>query len=315
LGLFSRCSSLYGAVSIDIICDSKKNFHQDENTEIAVTVTSAIKRLLDQSVSGAALGFAATQLATSHGKGVRRIFPEGDLWIHETDFGYFAYQQPYIRLDMQAFDEATRRNFFWGYKPKAGDVLIDVGAGVGEETLTFSRAVGERGKVICIEAHPRTYRCLKALVRYNRLTNVITVQQAVTEPSRADATIEDSADYLSNRLGNAKGIQVSATTVDAIRRKLGLERVNFLKLNIEGAERLTIRGMAETLKYADVLCVCCHDFLADEKRDESYRTKSVVREFLQQHGLRVVDRSEPGSPPYVNDQVWAYNQRVMPAVG
>jgi FkbM family methyltransferase len=91
-----------------------------------------------------------------------------------------------------------------------------VGAGVGEEALTFSRAVGERGKVICIEAHPRTYRCLEKLAHYNRLENVIPIHQAVTETSCGTAMIEDSDAYLRNRLNPAKGIPVPAATIDTI---------------------------------------------------------------------------------------------------
>jgi FkbM family methyltransferase len=249
-------------------------------------------------------------LAVSRGTGVRRIFPDGEVWIHQTDFGYFAYPHPYIRLDLREFEETTRRNFFWGYTPKSGDVVLDIGAGVGEETMTFSKAVGSRGKVVCIEAHPKTHACLEALVRYNRLANVITIQQAVTEPSQADATIDDSDHYLSNRLGSS-GIRVSATTVDAISRQLGLGRVNFLKMNIEGAERFAIRGMTETLQQTETLCVCCHDFLAKENGDESYRTKSVIRDFLQRNGLKVVERSEVGSPAYISDQIWAFNPALV----
>jgi len=278
-----------------------------------VIFTSTMKRLLDRTLPGSALVPVVSQVARLQGKGVSRIFRDGDLWIHETDFGYFAYQEPYIRLDLRRLDEIARRNFFWGYTPSKGDVVVDVGAGVGEEALTFARAVGKRGKVICIEAHPRTCRCLEALVRYNRLENVITVQQAVTEPSQAVATIEDSPDYLSNRLGSSNGIQVSATTIDAICRGLGLERVNFLKMNIEGAERLAIRGMADTLQRTETLCICCHDFLADEIGDESCRTKTVVREFLRQHGLTTVERSEPGAPSYISDQVWACNPALATA--
>ena len=238
------------------------------------------------------------------------MFRDGDIWIHATERGYFAYQHPYLRLDLRRLDEITRRNFFWGYTPESGDIIIDVGAGVGEETLTFARNVGERGKVICIEAHPRTYRCLKALVQHNRLENVIAIQQAVTEPLRHNATIEDSPDYLRNRLGRSDGVPISATTLDEIYIRLRLGTVNFLKMNIEGAERLAIQGMVETLKHTQTLCICCHDFLADEGADESCRTKSLVREFLQQSGLKVVERSEAASPAYINHQVWAYNPAV-----
>jgi FkbM family methyltransferase len=279
-----------------------------------VLIACATKRLLNRTLPRCALSALVSQLARLHGKGVRRIFRDGDLWIHETDHGYFAYQEPYLRLDLRRLDEIARGNFFWGYKPPNGDVIIDVGAGVGEEALTFARAVGNHGKVICIEAHPKTFRCLKALVQYNRLDNVIPIQQAVTEPSRSNEVIENFSDYLSNRIGSLNGIQVSATTIDAICRGLALDHVNFLKMNIEGAERLAIRGMTETLKRTQALCICCHDFLAEQRRDESCRTKSIVKEFLRQNGFRVVERSEPGCPPYINHQVWAYSPAVAAAI-
>jgi FkbM family methyltransferase len=213
-----------------------------------------------------------------------------------------------IRLDMALIDELARLHFLWGYTPKAGDVVMDVGAGVGEEVLTFSREVGERGKVICVEAHPRTYSCLKKLVECNRLKNVITIQSAVTEPFCVTTTIEDSDDYLSNRLHSSTGIPVTATTIDAIYKKLGLGRISFLKMNIEGAERLAMKGMTETLTQTEVLCVSCHDFLAEENGDEFFRTKDIIKGFLRQSGLKIVERAQKDLPPYVNDQVWAYNE-------
>jgi FkbM family methyltransferase len=249
-------------------------------------------------------------LARLHGHGVQRIFLDDGVWIHQTSHGYFAYHQPYLRLDLLRLDQLARQNFLWGYRPKAGDVIMDVGAGVGEETLTFSRAVGARGKVICIEAHPRTYRCLKKLVQYNCLENVIPIHVAAAEPGCSAVTIENGNEYLSNRIGNA-GVSVPATTIDAIHQQTNLGRVHFLKMNIEGSERLAICGMASTLKQTEVLCVSCHDFLAEIAKDEGLRTKDRVRDFLQQNGLDVLERREPGLPPYVRDQLWVYNRGLI----
>ncbi|MGA8152223.1 MAG: FkbM family methyltransferase [Terriglobales bacterium] len=229
--------------------------------------------------------------------------------MHQTRSGYFAYHHPFVRLDMPRMEELAKANFLWGYTPKVGDVVIDVGAGVGEEALTFSRAVGASGKVICIEAHPRTYCCLQKLVQYNRLENVVAIHRVVAEPSCGMATIEDSGDYLGNRSGTASGFSVPATTIDAICGQLGIIDVHFLKMNIEGAERLAIQGMAETLQHTEVLCVSCHDFLAEKAEDDGLRTKSMVQQFLQQYGFKIVAREDPGLPPYVRDQVWAYRQQ------
>ena len=242
---------------------------------------------------------------------MQRIFYDDGIWIHQTCSGYFAYHQPFIRLNMSRMDELAKINFLWGYTPKAGDVVVDVGAGVGEEALTFSQAVGSVGEVVCIEAHPRTYRCLKKLVEYNRLDNVIAIHRAVGEPSQRVVTIEDSDEYLSNRSGTMEGIPVPAATLDAICQQLGLGTIHFLKMNIEGAEGYAMRGMAETLKRTEVLCVSCHDFLAEAGGDDCLKTKSAVQAFLRESGFETIVRLDPSLPPYIRDQVWAYSRKVV----
>jgi FkbM family methyltransferase len=273
-------------------------------------IADAVKTLLNRRVFSSVSVPLASGLARLRGRGVQRIFLDDGVWMHQTSLGYFAYHQPYLRLDLAEMDEAARRHFLWGYKPKDGDVVMDVGAGAGEETLTFSHVVGEWGKVICIEAHPRTYRCLEKLVRYNRLENVISIHAAAIEPGRSVACIGNEDEYLANRLDEAAGISVPATTIDEVHHRLNLGRVNFLKMNIEGSERLAILGMGATLPQTEVLCVSCHDFLARTGADDGYRTKNLVREFLQQTGLEVVERNESGLPPHIRDQVWGYNRRL-----
>ena len=98
---------------------------------------------------------------------------------------------------------------------------MDVGAGVGEEALTFSHAVGEHGQVISIEAHPETFRCLRKLVQYNRLGNVTAIQQAVRESLCEVATIEDGSTICATVWGGGRGIPVTAITLDAVHQKQG----------------------------------------------------------------------------------------------
>ncbi len=270
-----------------------------------------MKALLDRRELRFVLVPFVSHLSKAQRKGVHRVFYDSGVWMHDTTAGYFAYHQPYIRLDMAQMDKLARAHFFWGYRPRPGDVVIDVGAGVGEEALTFSRAVGERGKVICIEAHPRTCHCLENLVHYNSLENVIPIHMAVTDTDSGNVMIEDSDAYLNNRLNVTRGIPVPATTIDAIHQKLSLGRIQFLKMNIEGAERFAIRGMTETLRHTEVLCISCHDFLAEVTGDDALRTKDTVKQFFQDNGFNIVERLDPGLPPYVRDQVWGYNNQLM----
>lgn len=266
-----------------------------------------MKTLLDRKSLRPLLTPLVSRAALWQCKGVKRVFYDDGAWIHDTVHGYFAYPQPYVRLNMLQLDAFTKSAFFWGFQPMAGDVIVDVGAGVGEETLTFSRAVGEGGRVICIEAQPQTFRCLQKLIEYNRLHNAIAVHRAISAPGCTSTTIENSGHYLRNRTICGE-ISIPASTLDDILHELGLSTIHFLKMNIEGAERFAIRGMMETLRCTQAFCISCHDFLAEQSGDRSLYTKAEVKRFLREGGLRVVERLEPHQPPYFRDQVWAYQE-------
>jgi len=272
-------------------------------------VFDRIKTIFDQRGIRSVLGPVSSSLARHHKRGVRRIFYDDGVWMHETETGYFAYHQPFVRLDLKSLGESAQENFLWKYRPQLGDVVVDIGAGVGEETLTFSRMVGPLGKVICVEAHPQTYRCLEKLVQYNELANVICVHRAIADIPDGTTMIADSATYVGNRLSSVKGTPVRTTTVDALHRQLDLGRIHFLKMNIEGAERLALRGMSDTLKQTEVLCISCHDFLAERNADGTLRTKNEVRRFLQESGIKIFERA--AGAPCVRDQVWGVNEQLL----
>lgn len=276
-----------------------------------MSVSDRVKSVLDQEPIRFVLAPIASWLARSRNKGVKRIFHDGDVWMHETSKGYFAYHHPFVRLDLRKLHDSAEKNFLWRYQPRPGDVIIDIGAGVGEETLSFSRAVGSRGKVVCIEAHPRTFRCLEKLVRYNQLVNVVCVQRAVADVAGDSVMIADSDTYVGNRLSSTKGASVQTITMDALAEALRLMRIHLLKMNIEGAERLAIRGMHETLRRTEMVCISCHDFLAERTGDHSLRTKKEVQAFLEGSGITVFERMDGKS--YLRDQVWGVNEQLLTA--
>ena len=280
-----------------------------------MSLSEAAKRALDRNALRPVLEWTVNRLAKWKGNNLTRISYEDGIWLHRTSDGWFAYNEPYVCLDLRKLDDYARFLFFWGYRASEGHTIIDVGAGVGEEALTFSRAVGASGKVVCLEAHPRTYLCLHKLVEYNHLDNVVAIHAAVAGPGCGAVNIEDSRRYLRNRMGAASGFSVPATTVDTIRQQLNLERIQFLKMNIEGAERLAIQGMSKTLQRTEVVCICCHDFLAENRGDSRLKTRAEVQQFLQDHGLSVLERNGDCLPPYVRYQLWGYNEQAMRAAG
>ncbi len=133
-----------------------------------------------------------------------------------------------------------------------GDVVLDCGAHVG--TFTHFALARGAGKVIAIEPSPRNVECLRRnfskeiaegrVVVYPKgvwnKDDVLVLEQ-VGENSAADTVVM-------HQPGAHKGNEVPLTTIDKLVAELGLERVDFIKMDIEGAEAPALEGAAATLK-------------------------------------------------------------------
>lgn len=74
------------------------------------------------------------------------------------------------------------KHIFKVFKPKVGDVVIDVGAYIGYPyTLKSAKLVGDSGKVISIEPDPRNFRILAMNVESNGLNNTTLLNVAISE--------------------------------------------------------------------------------------------------------------------------------------
>jgi FkbM family methyltransferase len=226
------------------------------------------------------------------------------LWLHHTRQGVIPWPTPHVPDGLlAAWRDETLDQFCWSYTPKPGDTVVDVGAGIGSEVPTWVGLTGDAGRVIAIEAHPASYERLTALARANGY-EVAMVQAAVADRS-GTVTISDREDEIMNSiLGEAVGPQVEARTLDDILAAHGVNQVDLLKMNIEGAEALAINGMAASIKNVKHAAIACHDFLADQERRPAMRTKAQIRSFLVENGFTVLER--PGdSRPWVADCLYA----------
>jgi FkbM family methyltransferase len=164
------------------------------------------------------------------------------------------------------------------YQPRPGDLIIDAGAGKGEDTIVFSRAAGPIGKVFSIEAHPTTFRCLPLFCELNHLQNVVPVNFALHDSARPVA-IENLEGWHANRIvdaGTKGALQVAGISLDELLERENVQRIDFLKMNIEGAEALAIRGMDRTLRITRALSISCHDFRAGAGEGEFFRTRQLI---------------------------------------
>jgi FkbM family methyltransferase len=141
-----------------------------------------------------------------------------------------------------------------------GDVVLDCGAYRGETALWFAKLAGPTGRVIAFEPVSRH----AAAVRRNALNNpgrdlapVDTIESAVAGNGgrlRFNTMAEGSS------RADSDGVEtVSATTLDGAVKTLGLDRIDFIKMDIEGGEVDALKGAQATLKsYAPKLAISAY---------------------------------------------------------
>ena len=153
--------------------------------------------------------------------------------------------------------------------------------------------------MFAFEAHPRTFGLMSRAAAANNWPNVELINAAITEKS-GSAMISDEDDFEVRSVLTNSGIETPAISIDDFVEQRGLERIDFLVLNIEGAERLAIRGMERSFFKIAHVCICCHDFIGDPEKT----TRNEVIAWLEQHGFVVsVQQSSPW--PDIRDCVYA----------
>jgi tRNA A58 N-methylase Trm61 len=93
--------------------------------------------------------------------------------------GFLMYIRPYLLSDLIISLPNYEPDIQKVFKPKPGEIVIDVGAHIGYYTLKAARAVGTKGKVIAIEPNPENFHLLRNNVILNRFYNVMTLPIAI----------------------------------------------------------------------------------------------------------------------------------------
>ncbi len=111
--------------------------------------------------------------------------------------------------------------------------------------------VGENGKVIAIEPEPCNYRQLLKNIKLNNFKNVIIRNIALsdhkgTEQLYIHFLAGKHSLFIKN--GTISSIEVQVTTLDQLIEELGLNQIDVIKIDTEGAEMSILKGAERTLK-------------------------------------------------------------------
>jgi len=136
---------------------------------------------------------------------------------------------------------------------KPGDTFFDLGAHVGHFTVVASRLVGAGGMVHSFEPDAETCRWLEGNVKVNSLANVTVNQAAVCDKvGYQDFELRTIDMMAANSLAkpnssSGRFIRVRTTSIDEYCAEGSIKRIDFLKIDVEGAEIDVLRGARAAL--------------------------------------------------------------------
>jgi FkbM family methyltransferase len=136
-------------------------------------------------------------------------------------------------------------------KVKPGDFVIDIGANIGYYTLILAGLVGEKGRVLTFEPEPNNFTLLKKNVEINHFSNVALMQKAVSNETGKIKLYLNPSNIVDHRIYDSHDKRLTADA-EAVRLDDYFQdytgRVDFIKMDIQGAEGKAIQGMQNLLK-------------------------------------------------------------------
>lgn len=135
---------------------------------------------------------------------------------------------------------------------KPGDHVLDIGANIGFYAKLLSEMTGSKGKVYSFEPDARNFKYLKNKVR--NLTNVELFQGAVSEKNETLKIYRSkllNVDHRTYPVNNYESVdEIAAWSIDSLVADKTIQRVDVIKIDIQGYELSAFKGMQQLLKNA-----------------------------------------------------------------
>jgi len=203
---------------------------------------------------------------------------------------------------------------------KPGDIAFDVGANIGTYSVLLGGLCGSAGRVWAFEPVPDTYWRLRETLVLNRSDNVIPLQRVVCERSGVARVNLFEPKYSEwNTLGNpsmvtergycispSASVDVPSCTLDDFCGEERIERIHFIKIDVEGFELSVFQGAQRLLRQGLIDCIC-FEISKDPLKGAGIESKAVF-DALAAHGYLAyrfnINMSRFEGPIYDTSEAW-----------
>jgi FkbM family methyltransferase len=179
---------------------------------------------------------------------------------------FFAYKR--FAEDPFAALVAKRPDLFRG-----GEV-IDVGANVGYTAIVFAAALDRGRRVFALEPEPENFAIMQRVIARRALEEKIVALRVAAGDHIGEAELainptHPGDHHIARGISNEATINVPLTTVDELAFSQKIDRVSFVKIDVQGLELAVSRGMHRLLAENESVCVA-FEYTESSARDYGY---------------------------------------------
>ena len=172
-----------------------------------------------------------------------------------------------FNITLQVNEGVSRLTYYFGYSEpgifnfinyylKEGMFFFDIGANIGLHSLFAAKRVGSKGKVFAFEPCESIYKRIIENIESNHIDNIYIYNLALGDNERETEIIKNTSDtsrthirlFSEDEIGRDKKIEkVIMTTLDKFVIGNNINRIDYLKIDVEGYEFNVLKGSAKTL--------------------------------------------------------------------
>jgi FkbM family methyltransferase len=213
---------------------------------------------------------------------------------------------PYgVALNFVSFAEnlpMMEQEYFYRYRPKAGDVIFDCGAYCGDMTFVFSRQVGPSGKVYAFEPDPDNYAMLVRNVEIHALKNVFPIKKGIWSSTtilyfNSDGNLGSAISH--SLIGSC---QIEVISLADAYKEYKLNRLDFIKMDIEGAEIEAVSGSKDFLRSQSLNMAIANHVI------DGRHTHDVIERLMAEIGYEAETGNPSGKTNWSDLITWAHKK-------
>lgn len=143
----------------------------------------------------------------------------------------------------------------------AQPVILDIGAHIGLFALTMFK-FNAKASVVSIEAGPETFELLYKNKNFNPDLEW-TIKNAAAWEDDSYISFDQSVNSMNQKIKDGGKTRVQGISLDALLQETGLQEIDLMKVDIEGAEEAFLQGQKENLKKVKRLVIELHKDYCD----------------------------------------------------